>query len=58
MAEGEDKVVDTGAEAAEPEPIGWPVQAIVGIGAILILFLGIHPDKILALAGYSSLALK
>jgi len=49
---------EPGAGAAEPEPIGWPVQAIVGIGVIIILFLGIHPDKILALAGYSSLALK
>jgi NADH-quinone oxidoreductase subunit N len=43
---------------AEPDPVGWPVQVVVGILAILILFLGIHPDKILALAGYSSLALK
>jgi len=38
--------------------MAWPVQAIIGIGVIIILFLGIHPDKILALAGYSSLALK
>ncbi len=49
---------EPGEGAAEPEPIGWPVQALVGIGVVLILFLGIHPDKILTLAGYSSLALK
>jgi NADH-quinone oxidoreductase subunit N len=49
---------EPGEEAAEPEPIGWAVHAILGIGVILILFLGIHPDKILALAGHSSLALK
>ncbi len=45
-------------EAPGPEPIAWPVQAIIGIGVITILFLGIHPDKILTLAGYASLALK
>ncbi len=44
--------------APELEPIGWPVQAIVGILVIIILFLGIRPDHILALAGSSSLALK
>jgi len=42
----------------EPEPIGRPVQALIGIGIIVILWLGIHPDSILSLAGYSSLALK
>jgi NADH-quinone oxidoreductase subunit N len=42
----------------EPEPIGLPVQALIGIGIIVILWLGIHPDSILRLAGYSSLALK
>jgi NADH-quinone oxidoreductase subunit N len=40
------------------EPIGRPVQAIIIIGLILIFLLGIHPDRILALAGCSSLALK
>jgi NADH-quinone oxidoreductase subunit N len=45
-------------KAGEPESISWPVQAVVGLLMIIILFLGIHPDKILALAGYSSLALK
>jgi NADH-quinone oxidoreductase subunit N len=49
---------EPGEEAPSPEPISRPVQAIIGIGLILILFLGIHPDQILALAGYSSLALK
>ena len=42
----------------EPDPIGWPVQAVVGILVIIIVFLGIRPDHILALAGSSSLALK
>jgi NADH-quinone oxidoreductase subunit N len=46
------------SEAAEQEPLSWSVQAVVGILAVIILFLGIHPDKILALAGLSSLALK
>jgi NADH-quinone oxidoreductase subunit N len=49
---------EPGEEAPEPEPINWPVQAIIGIGLIVILLLGIHPDQILALAGYSSHALK
>jgi NADH-quinone oxidoreductase subunit N len=44
--------------APEPEPIDWSVQAIIGILVIVILILGIHPDKILTLAGHSSLALK
>jgi|WetSurMetagenome_2_1015567.scaffolds.fasta_scaffold07248_2 NADH-quinone oxidoreductase subunit N len=42
----------------EPDPIGWPVRAVVGILVIIIVFLGIRPDHILALAGSSSLALK
>jgi len=45
-------------EATEPEPIGWSVQTIVGILVAIILFLGIYPEKILTLAGHSSLALK
>jgi NADH-quinone oxidoreductase subunit N len=45
-------------ETAEPEPVSPLVQAIIAIGSIFILLLGIHPDRILALAGYSSLALK
>jgi NADH-quinone oxidoreductase subunit N len=49
---------EPGADTAEPEPISRLVQAIIGIGGILIVLLGMHPDKILALAGYSSLALK
>jgi NADH-quinone oxidoreductase subunit N len=44
--------------APDPEPLGWSVQAVVGILVIIIVFLGIHPDHILALAGSSSLALK
>jgi NADH-quinone oxidoreductase subunit N len=49
---------EPGADMAEPEPIGRPVQAIIALGCLLILLLGIHPDRILALAGYSILALK
>jgi NADH-quinone oxidoreductase subunit N len=49
---------EPGMDMAEPEPIVRPVQAIIAIGCILILLLGIHPDRILALAGYSILALK
>jgi NADH-quinone oxidoreductase subunit N len=49
---------EPGADAAAPEPISPVVLAIIGIGGILILLLGLHPDQILALAGYSSLALK
>jgi NADH-quinone oxidoreductase subunit N len=49
---------EPGENMAGLEPIGRPVQAIIAIGCILILLLGIHPDHILALAGYSSLALK
>jgi NADH-quinone oxidoreductase subunit N len=49
---------EPGEEASELEPIGRPVQAIIAIGIIIILLLGLHPDPILALAGYSSLALK
>ena len=47
-----------GAESPEPEPVSPLVYAIIGIGSLFILLLGIHPDRILTLAGYSSLALK
>jgi len=46
------------AETPEPERISWPVQVIIGIGVLFILWLGIHPDQILMLAGRSSLALQ
>jgi NADH-quinone oxidoreductase subunit N len=49
---------EAGEEAPEPEPLSRPVQAIIGIGLIVIMLLGIQPDQILKLAGYSSLALK
>jgi NADH-quinone oxidoreductase subunit N len=45
-------------EAPEPETISWPVQVVIGIGVVCILWLGIRPDQILTLAGYSSLVLK
>lgn len=49
---------EPGVNMPKAEVISRPVQAILGIGIIIILWLGIHPDRILALAGYSSLALK
>ncbi len=46
-------------ETAEaPEPISWLVQAVIVLGIIGILWLGIFPDHILALADYSILAPK
>jgi NADH-quinone oxidoreductase subunit N len=49
---------EPGNQPPEPEPIGWPVQLIIAVGVVCILWLGIFPDQILALAGYSNLALK
>jgi NADH-quinone oxidoreductase subunit N len=51
-------MTESGEEALEHESISWPVLALIGMGLILILLLGIHPDQMLALAGHSSLALK
>ena len=48
------KEPDETAEA--PEPISWLVQAVIVMGIIGILWLGIFPDHILALADYSILA--
>jgi hypothetical protein len=49
---------EPGEDSLQPEPIGWPMRIIIGMGMIGILWLGIFPDQILTLAGYSSLALK
>jgi NADH-quinone oxidoreductase subunit N len=49
---------EPGVESAEPETIGWPVQIIIALGLIAILWLGVFPDQILALAGSSNLAIK
>ncbi len=46
------------ADAPEPERISRPVQLVIAAGVLCILWLGIHPDSILSLAGYSALALK
>lgn len=46
------------AETPEPEVISWPVQAIVVLGTIGVLFLGVYPAPILALAARSAFALK
>jgi NADH-quinone oxidoreductase subunit N len=45
-------------EAPAPEPIPWVLHVIIVMGVIGILWLGVRPDHILTLAGYSSLALK
>ena len=49
---------EPGEDSLQPEPIGWPMRIIIGMGIVGILWLGIFPDQILTLAGYSSLALK
>ena len=49
---------EPGEESPEIEPLGRPVRAIIVLGIAIILLLGLHPDPILTLAGYSSLALK
>ncbi|MBN1571369.1 MAG: NADH-quinone oxidoreductase subunit N [Acidobacteria bacterium] len=46
------------AETPEPEAISWPVQAIVVLETIAVLFLGVYPAPILALAAHSTFALK
>jgi NADH-quinone oxidoreductase subunit N len=43
---------------ADADPISRPVAAVLAIGVLLILWLGVSPDRFLALAGYSSLGLK
>jgi NADH-quinone oxidoreductase subunit N len=49
---------EPGVESAAPETIGWPLQVIIALGLIAILWLGMFPDQILALAGSSNLAIK
>jgi len=49
---------EPGDDLAPLEPVSWPVQVVVAIGGIAILLLGVHPDPILNLAGYSALALR
>lgn len=44
--------------ASEPEAVSWPVRAIMALGALGILFIGIFPAPILELAVRSSFALK
>lgn len=46
------------SEASAPAPLGRTLQAMTAIGVAIVLFLGIHPDPILALAGLASLALQ
>jgi NADH-quinone oxidoreductase subunit N len=45
-------------ETPEPVTIGWPVKAILALGTIGILLLGIYPAPILTLAARSTFALK
>ncbi|HTY63259.1 MAG TPA: NADH-quinone oxidoreductase subunit N [Acidobacteriota bacterium] len=49
---------EPGEQALEPETVSWPVQAIMVLGAIGVLFLGVWPAPILELAARSSFALK
>ena len=49
---------EPGEEALEPETVSWPVRAIMVLGAIGVLFLGIFPSPILELAARSTFALK
>jgi NADH-quinone oxidoreductase subunit N len=49
---------DPAKDSVEPEMIGWPVQVIIMIGLIAILWLGVFPSRILALAGNTNFALK
>jgi NADH-quinone oxidoreductase subunit N len=44
--------------APELHPLSLPVKAVIAIGVIGILWLGIFPSWILNLAGYSTIALK
>lgn len=46
------------SESSTPAPLSRTLQAITAIGVAIVLFLGIHPDPILALAGLASLALQ
>jgi NADH-quinone oxidoreductase subunit N len=49
---------EPGEEAPEPDAVSWPVRAIMALGAIGVLFLGLYPGPILELAARSSFALK
>jgi len=49
---------EPGEDAPAPEPIPWLLHVILVIGVVGILWLGVHPDQMLTLAGHSSLALK
>jgi NADH-quinone oxidoreductase subunit N len=49
---------DPAPDSVEPEMIGWPVQVIIMVGLIAILWLGVLPSQILALAGNTNFALK
>jgi NADH-quinone oxidoreductase subunit N len=41
-----------------PDPISFPVLAVITIGALGVFWLGVYPSLFLNLAGYSTLALK
>ncbi|MBN2242504.1 MAG: NADH-quinone oxidoreductase subunit N [Acidobacteria bacterium] len=49
---------DPDETAAAPEPMSWLVQAVIVMGVVGILWLGIFPDQILNLADFSILAPK
>jgi len=45
-------------ETPAHESISWPVRAIIALGTIAVIFLGVYPSPILALAARSAFALK
>jgi NADH-quinone oxidoreductase subunit N len=49
---------DPAEDAPAPEDMSWPVKAIIALGTACILFLGLFPAPILALAARSAFALK
>ena len=42
----------------QPDSISLPVQAVILISAILILWFGVYPGQVMNLAGYSVLAIR
>jgi len=49
---------DPAEDTPAPEDMSWPVKAIIALGTACILFLGLFPAPILALAARSTFAIK
>jgi len=49
---------DPAEDTPDPDEVSWPVNAILALGTACILFLGLFPAPILALAARSAFALK